>query len=57
MGRKCIKLRQGEAVQIGGDITVFATIRDNRVHLTIEAPREIPVDRVPESQRDTISSV
>ena len=39
----CITMRKGDYFKIGGDITVrFDHLTNERVHLSIDAPREVP---------------
>ena len=42
----CITMRQGDYFKIGDDITVrFDHLNSERVHLSIDAPRDIPIVR------------
>lgn len=42
----CITMRKGDYFKIGGDITIrFDHLNSERVHLSIDAPREVPIVR------------
>ena len=42
----CITMRIGDYFKFGGDITVrFDHLTNERVHLSIDAPREVPILR------------
>ena len=42
----CITMRKGDYFKIGGDITIrFDHLNSERVHLRIDAPREVPILR------------
>ena len=42
----CITLKRGEYFTVGGDTVVqFDKLSGDRVHLTIQAPREVPILR------------